>query len=117
MNNKEFVNKLIQENLVKQFNSYFDYFVEYELENVKDPYWKQIFQFYTSIEHTDTNIKGLKTFIYLSMTDTISNILDVLDNNTVMKGELPLKLVCGNEVINGDLQDIFLGNIEDNPPK
>lgn len=87
----------------------------YETTNVTsktDDYWKKVIGFYDSL--TDENKDTLMTIIEQTMTDTISNMLGVIDGSSTLKGcALESKLLLDSIDTKGELQDSFLEFIEE----
>lgn len=115
MTNEDFIDRLTTETLNKQFRRYFDCLESRSLDEFKEPTWQQIAKMYNSIDHTSTNLDGLKALVYLTIQETLSNVFDLLDNDSLISNEPELQLICDGETINGDLLDLFLAKLEDEP--
>jgi hypothetical protein len=74
-----------------------------------DPVWKEILPLYNNINNEQR--KSFLNFIRLIQTNTVSHILGILDGSTYLdekRQSFILKTEQEEDIINGDLQDIFL---------
>ncbi|OCG64597.1 hypothetical protein A9G48_00330 [Gilliamella sp. wkB18] len=109
MNDKEFIENLKKEILNEAYNYYFDSLKK--SLNGTDKSWLDSKELYNSLD--DKQKERLKSFIRLVMIDTISSILGKLDNISSFSNQKGLfELRLNDKVISGDLQDIFLEQME-----
>lgn len=107
----EFIKNVNQEIFKDTFNYYFETLLTPIAGT--DKYWKNSKELYQSLN--DEQKKQLQFFTKMVMTDVISSILSKLDNISSypdQNGVFELKI--NSNMINGDLQEIFLMDMEDN---
>ncbi len=115
MKPEDFVKKIRQSVLDENVAIYRDLFDSTEVDKASDEYWKKALRFYGSLDKSGQEIL-FKIMRQVSV-DTISNLLGVLDGVSSLEDtDVQLKLIVNNdmqEVLSGDLQDIFLEMEED----
>ncbi|PEC49626.1 transposase [Bacillus sp. AFS096315] len=115
MNNLEFVKNLYQIVVKEDLTLYEDLFVNTEIKDATDPYWKDALNFYAEL--TDDNKKMLFKIIEQVQVDTVSTVLGILDGTVTLTEddyEIEMKINGEEELLNGDLQDLFLEYVEEN---
>ena len=115
MNNVEMVKNLYQTVVKEGLSAYEDLFVNTEIKDATDPYWIDALNFFAEL--TDDNKKMLFKIIEQIQIDTVSHVLGVIDGVCSISDdeyEIEMKINGDEELLNGDLQDLFLGYIEDN---
>jgi hypothetical protein len=109
MKDIEFVENIKNEILAEAFNYYFNSLAT--PVSGPDKYWKNSKELYSSLDSEQKD--KLKIFTRLVMIDTISSIFGKLDNiSSYSNQEGMFELTINGNVISGDLQDIFLAEIE-----
>ena len=112
MTDKDFAIELKKEILNNVFQEYFTTLDTMNEKDIQDPYWKKAAKVYKSLN--DENKSNLQGFIKLVMIDTVSTFLAVLDGVQFLEGQdEELVLLYNKKKINGDLQDIFLAEVEE----
>ena len=113
MTDNDFVKNVEREVLEDMFNRYFNTMETIDRSSVNDPYWKKILTLYDTL---DINGKdNLKALVRLVMIDLLSNIFAKLDGVSSFKNQTnQFDLRYGDITISGDLQEIFLMDVEEN---
>jgi putative transposase len=115
MNKEEFIKRLYQSIIKENCAFYRDLFTNTDISDVSDPYWKEALKLYAEL--SDENKKVLFKIIEQVEVDSVSNILGVLDGVvSISEEDIEIKMTINgsNEMINGDLQDLFLKYVEEN---
>jgi hypothetical protein len=116
MTNNEFIKSIKEEIFNELFNGYFHTMETTNSNTVSDFYWKKILALYDTLDIEGK--ENLKIFVRLIMTDLLSSVFAKLDGVSSFKYQTELfELKSGNEIINGDLQEIFLMDIEEEDAK
>lgn len=111
MNDSEFVNSLKREILNDLYNRYFNTLNTLPVSD-GDERWNDSKELYSHL--SEKQRKELKTFVRLVMTDTLSNVFAKLDNvSSFANQEGFFELTLNGKTISGDLQEIFLMQIEE----
>lgn len=103
----EFVKKL-KERIIENDNKTYQNLLDTTIE-AKDPIWQGILPVYKNM-NKDQQLAFLK-FLRMIQVNTLSHILGVLDGTSTLtesQENFILKTEEKDELINGDLQDIFL---------
>lgn len=116
MTSNEFVKNIESEILNEMFKQYLHNMETVDRNMVTDYYWNKILTLYDAL---DTEGKeNLKPLIRLVMIDLISTIFAKLDGVSSFKNQTEqFELKYGDEIISGDLQEIFLMDIEEEDTK
>ena len=104
----DFVTKL-KERVIENDNKVYQNLLDKTTE-AKDPIWQGLLPMYKNMTK-DQQIAFLE-FLRMIQVNTLSHILGVLDGATTLtesQEHFILKTEENDELINGDLQDIFLG--------
>lgn len=111
MNDVELVNSLKKEILNDAYNYYFNHLNTPPIKGgVED--WNDGKELYSQLNEMQR--QKLKTFIRLVMIDTLSTVFAKLDNvSSFANQEGFFELTLNGEIISGDLQEIFLMQIEE----
>lgn len=110
MNDVEFVNSLKKE-VMDDLNRYFNTINTPSIEGGYEP-WNDSKELYSQLNEKQR--KELKTFVRLVITDTLSNVFAKLDNvSSFAEQEGLFELTLNGKTISGDLQEIFLMQIEE----
>lgn len=110
MNDVEFVNSLKKE-IMDDLSRYFNTLNTPPIEGGYEP-WNDSKELYSQLNEKQR--KELKTFVRLVMTDTLSNVFAKLDNvSSFAEQEGFFELTLNGKTISGDLQEIFLMQIEE----
>jgi putative transposase len=115
MNKVDLIKTLYQSTIKENSTIYKDLFNNTDINKVKDSYWKAALTFYKEL--SDANKDVFFKIIEQVQVDTVSNILGVLDGvvSTAEEDiEIEMTIKGNNELINGDLQDLFLEYDEEN---
>jgi hypothetical protein len=111
MNSFDFIRSLRYIILDHEASSYQDSLDTDDLE-ITDPVWKGISPIYKSMSYEQKT--AFLKFIRLVRVNTLSEVLGILDGSSYLSDErVTFTLKAGDEVINGDLQDIFLASEEE----
>ena len=111
MNDLEFVNSLKREILNDLYNRYFNTLNTLPVSGV-DERWNDSKELYSHLNEKQR--QELKSFVRLIMTDTLSNVFAKLDNvSSFANQEGFFELTLNGKIISGDLQEIFLMQIEE----
>lgn len=113
MNDVEFVNNIILEVLKNNLDQY-----KVNLSNLNNKQdelpegeWKNGVSLYNKLDVKDKD--KFISFLKLSITDTVSNLLGIIDGVSYLKGqEENFQFLYKGKKLNGNLQDIFLEEIE-----
>jgi hypothetical protein len=108
MNNVKFIEALRQR-AIENDNQFYQNLLD-STDEAKDPVWNKILYIYRNCSTEQK--KSIVDFIRLIQVNTMSHILGVLDGSTYLSEDRELfilKAEKSDEMINGDLQDIFLG--------
>jgi hypothetical protein len=82
------------------------------IDEATDKYWKQSLNLYSNLSQQNKDV--LINIIEQTMIDTISNILGVIDGTSTLNGcDIEPKLFLNNNDTDGELQDLFLGYVEE----
>ena len=113
MNSEDFIKKIIGNGIVKtNLESYNEIFENTPIESVTDDYWRRLLNFYNLQNTQDKEL--IFEIIKQIQIDTLSSLFSFLDGNAfIEKNQEDFKLIYGSELLNGDLQDIFLSLDED----
>lgn len=77
-----------------------------------DEYWKQALNLYNNLSKENKEV--LIKIVEQTMIDTISNILGIIDGSSTLNGcNIEPKLFLDGNDTDGELQDIFLGYVEE----
>ncbi len=110
MNDVEFVNSLKKE-VMDDLSRYFNTINTPSIEGGYEP-WNDSKELYSQLNEKQR--KELKTFVRLVITDTLSNVFAKLDNiSSFAEQEGLFELTLNGKTISGDLQEIFLMQIEE----
>jgi hypothetical protein len=116
MTNNEFVKNIKKEIFDELQNGYFQTMETANRNIVSDFYWKKILALYDTLDTLGK--ENLKVFVRLIMTDLLSSVFAKLDGVSSFNQQTELfELKSGNETISGDLQEIFLMDIEEEDAK
>ena len=111
MNDSEFVNSLKREILNDLYNRYFNTLNTFSVSG-GDERWNDSKELYSHLNEKQR--QELKSFVRLIMTDTLSNVFAKLDNvSSFANQEGFFELTLNGKIISGDLQEIFLMQIEE----
>lgn len=111
MNDSEFVNSLKREILNDLYNRYFNTLNTFPVSG-GDERWNDSKELYGHLNEKQR--QELKSFVRLIMTDTLSNVFAKLDNvSSFANQEGFFELTLNGKIISGDLQEIFLMQIEE----
>ena len=111
MNDSEFVNSLKREILNDLYNRYFNTLNTFPVSG-GDERWSDSKELYSHLNEKQR--QELKSFVRLIMTDTLSNVSAKLDNvSSFANQEGFFELTLNGKIISGDLQEIFLMQIEE----
>lgn len=111
MNDTEFVNSLKKEIMDDLYSRYFSTLNTPPIEGGNES-WNDSKELYSQLNEKQR--KELKTFVRLVMTDTLSNVFAKLDNvSSFAEQEGFFELTLNGKIISGDLQEIFLMQIEE----
>ena len=111
MNDSEFVNSLQREILNDLYNRYFNTLNTFPVSG-GDERWNDSKELYSHLNEKQR--QELKSFVRLIMTDTLSNVSAKLDNvSSFANQEGFFELTLNGKIISGDLQEIFLMQIEE----
>ena len=112
MNAETLVNAVIESVLDKNTSFYRETLTH--SEGATDPYWIAALAFYSSLSERQQDV--VIRMMQQAVIDTISNIFGVLDGSSALPG-MPerFRLTYGSspEKLNGDLQDLFIGEMEE----
>lgn len=114
MTPEEFTSTIKASIVHENISMYKEIFQSTSVDVATDLYWKRALSFYHSLD--DANQKVLFEIIGQSIIDTLSNVLGVLDGSTILgnfKEEFHLTYGDNEHELNGDLQDLFLGDIQE----
>ena len=113
MTDSDFVKNIEEEVLNEMFNRYFNTMETLDRSLVNDPYWKKILTLYDTLDFSGKD--NLKALVRLVMIDLLSNIFAKLDGVSSFNNQTnQFELRYGDATISGDLQEIFLMNVEEN---
>lgn len=111
MNDSEFVNSLKREILNDLYNRYFNTLNTFPVSG-GDERWNDSKELYSHLNEKQR--QELKSFVRLIMTDTLYNVSAKLDNvSSFANQEGFFELTLNGKIISGDLQEIFLMQIEE----
>ena len=114
MSETKFIEALKATTVESNLKAYKDIFEKTTLNNeVKDPYWKDALLLFNSLNNDQKRI--FFSILRQVAIDTTAQILGILDGTSSMDGydaEFKLTTSENGQVINGDLQDIFLASVE-----
>lgn len=116
MNPEEFVKKIRYSVLDENMDIYRDLFENTVIDQTSDLYWQEALKLFKNLD-TDAKETLFKIMRQVSV-DTISNLFSLLDGISYLEDQSEdFTLTVGTEIniLNGDLQDIFL-EIEENAP-
>ena len=112
MNDSELVKSLKREILNDIYNRYFNTLNTLPVSG-GDERWNDSKELYSHLNEKQR--QELKSFVRLIMTDTLSNVFAKLDNvSSFANQEGFFELTLNGKIISGDLQEIFLMQIEEN---
>lgn len=109
MKPEDFVNSIRKSILNENIDIYRVLFKNTKIDEATDPYWKEALNFYNKLD--DQSKEVFFKIVRQISADSISNILGVLDGSSHLENQSKdFKLVeeGSPDIINGDLQDIFL---------
>ena len=107
MNAKQFAAALREEVVEANLTTYHQLFAQTSAAEATDTYWKAALALYAQLDERQR--ETLFGILRQVMVDTTSNILAILDGASRLENETEeLSLMCGDERISGDLQDVFL---------
>jgi hypothetical protein len=116
MTDHEFIRNTKKEIFDELYNRYFNTMETANRNIVSDFYWKKILTLYDTLDTRGR--ENLKVFVRLIMTDLLSSVFAKLDGVSSFNHQTELfELKSGNEIISGDLQEIFLMDIEEEDTK
>lgn len=76
-----------------------------------DPYWTRALALYGSLDAEQRSV--FMEVIRQTAIDSVSNVLAVIDGVTQLHGQNgDIRFICGDEELNGELQDRFLEQFE-----
>lgn len=105
----DFVLKLKEAVIEENISIYRDVFKETTIDQCSDIYWKKALFLFNSLSIDDKEI--FFEILRQVMIDTTSNILGVIDGVNLINGiDKDFTLIYEGEVLNGDLQSIFIEN-------
>lgn len=108
---KELVAAIYNSILVENIEIYRNLFGTTKVGPKTTEYWKLSLGLYEKL--IDDDKKVLMKIIEQTVTDTISNMLGVIDgSSTLSEFESEIALVVENQNVQGDLQDLFLEMVE-----
>lgn len=104
---EEFVTKIRGSVVDENLYAYRSIFKTTSVSDAADSYWKEALTFFNGLDQNQRDV--LFEIIRQVEVDTVSNMLGVLDNTTVLENqEDNFELRYGQEVFSGSLQDVFL---------
>lgn len=103
----KFVESLRKSIIEDNLNYYVNTFKDSKTEEVKDPCWTKAITLFQSLN--DEKKEVFFSIIRQVQSDTVSNVLGILDGSTYLNdGGTTFELIADEDKINGDLQDLFL---------
>ena len=118
MRTEQFVISLKKEVIDDGNKAYKNILENTSINDVTDNYWKKVILFYKSLG--DSERKIVLQIINQVQIDTLSAIFGILDGSRVLENQLEdfvISLSESKEVIEPEMQEIFLGIIEDEQKK
>jgi hypothetical protein len=110
--NEVFVKSIYKTIVEENKELYKNLFNNTKIDKATDDYWKQSLSLYSNLSKENKDI--LINIIEQTMIDTISNVLGIIDGTSTLNGcDIEPKLLLNNNDTDGELQDLFLGYIED----
>lgn len=112
MEAEEFVKK-IRDRVIQKDHEIYEEILNTK-EDVKDSIWKESIAIYRGL--SDNQKKSFLILLRLMQVNTLSHIFGILDGSSYLSGEKEIFLLLekkSNNILNGDLQDIFLEIEED----
>lgn len=109
MHKKDFIEQLYHLVVKENVGIYKELFNTTNYNGVTDPYWKESLRMYKNLTDMD-KLVFFKVITQIGI-DTVSNVLALLDGVTSLEGqddEFNLTFKKTNEILNGDLQALFL---------
>ncbi|MCS6594492.1 transposase [Bacillus cereus] len=115
MNKQDIIKHLHQSVIRENLTAYRELFLNTNINEVTDPYWKEALKFYTELSNENKDV--LFKIIEQIEVDTLSTVLGVIDEGVMIEDkevEFELTINDNNDPVNGDLQDLFLEYDEEN---
>ncbi|QCJ44584.1 transposase [Bacillus sp. S3] len=110
--NEEFVKSLYKSIVLEDLELYKCLYETTNVSNNTDDYWIKALGLYNSLEEENKGV--LFKIIEQTMIDTISNMLGIIDgSSTLIDCPIEPKLLLDSIDSEGELQDCFLGYIEE----
>lgn len=117
MDPKSLVSQLRTSVIEENLEIYRDLFESTSTEGAIDPYWMRALSIYQGMTEDQRSV--LFEIIRQVMSDTVSNVLGILDGVSTLDGaddELVLTAKNSGQLLSGDLQDLFLEAEEEGWP-
>ena len=110
--NEIFIKSIYKSIVEENKNLYKNLFDNTNIDKASDEYWKKSLKLYNSLSEENKEI--LINIIQQTMIDTISNMLGIIDGSSTLSGcDSEPKLYLDNSDTDGELQDLFLGYVEE----
>lgn len=110
--NEVFIRSIYKTIVEENKELYRNLFNNITIDEASDEYWKQSLNLYNNLSQQNKDI--LINIIEQTMIDTISNILGIIDGTSTLNGcDIEPKLFLNNNDTDGELQDLFLGYVEE----
>lgn len=111
MTPKNFVSGLRIAVVEENVNIYRDLFTATLIEDSTDPYWKRALTLFNTLSQEQREV--FFEIVRQVTIDTTSNVLGVIDGVNVLEGDdSEFELKSGTQQISGDLQALFLAEVE-----
>ncbi|MBP0725812.1 transposase [Bacillus sp. RG28] len=115
MNSDLFIKSLYQSLIKEDGEIYQDLFLNTEINEVIDSYWKDALKMFSelSVENKEVLFKIIEQV----KVESIANVLGVLDGVVSLQGQdidINMTIEGSDEKVNGDLQDLFFETDEEN---
>jgi hypothetical protein len=115
MNAKDFIG-CIRKEVISQNLKIYDDLLGTQSDRIADETWNKISRAFSTM--SEEQRAALRLMARQAMIDTSSNILGILDGSSCLENyreDFNLTYGAPKTKLNGDLQDHFLGSIEDSP--
>lgn len=104
--------KSLYETIIKDKELYRDQLEHSNIDKVEEEYLKQVLEIYNNASEEKKD--ALIDFIGLVITDTVSDMLGIIDGSSTLNGcDAEPKLYLDDVDTDGELQDLFLEYIEE----
>lgn len=115
MDSESFARILIDEIVNDNNKHYKDTLNNSDIEKISFKPWLSAILMYRSLD--DEQKKAFVDFVNLVIVDSLSCVLGMIDGTCYSSVDGKITLAVGNDVVSGDLQDYFLGLVEDDGHK